>query len=437
MRKLKYILLLLIAISCTKEVEVLNPINAENVKKIAELQSQLSWLTSSLSGLQSQNQNLTNERNSLQEQLNSLQEQLTSLQSQLSTLEGTNASLESQITALEETNTSLESQIESLKIKVAELGLAVAINIGVQDGVYTQSEGGFYTIVNNDTVFDSSYSPSTKIYAVIEKGSLKKITRDLKVEIYNDPTNDVPFTQWVMRHGLGDGDTVDNFKDSIYVSNLDEIIIEYEFLGNISVYDADNFKDSIYENAISKTVKKWVKNKELTEETVPAQTFLEINKFIMENATVGTFSDSIYKNIDPFDPISLREGFILDAERNGLDISYLRDEEITLETVDWNRGAAYGSPCQTGVIQVYREQEWEPIIKPLQNSALWVMFHEMGHAALNLAHNNISGDIMCCSSEFSVENIRDKTRRMFQNIEQISYDCGFATQKGGGTIIVD
>ena len=46
MRKLKYILLLLIAISCTKEVEVLNPVNAENVKKIAELQSQLSSLTS-------------------------------------------------------------------------------------------------------------------------------------------------------------------------------------------------------------------------------------------------------------------------------------------------------------------------------------------------------------------------------------------------------
>lgn len=41
------------------------------------------------------------------------------------------------------------------------------------------------------------------------------------------------------------------------------------------------------------------------------------------------------------------------------------------------------------------------------------------------------------SSDFSLENFRDKTRRMFQNIEQISYGCGFATQKGGGTIIVD
>ena len=416
MRKLKYILLLLIAIGCTKEVEVLNPINAENVKKIAELQSQLSSLTSSLSGLQSQNQNLANERNNLVEQLSSLESQLStseetntslesqlstlqetitslgsqlsaseetnaslaslikSLESQLSTTEETTTSLESQITALEETNTSLESQIESLKIKVAELGLAVAINVGVQDGVYTQSERFYYIIVNNDTVFNSSFSPSTKIYAVIEKGVLKKITRDLNVDIYNDPSNVVPFKQWVIRHGLGDGDRADNFKDSIYVSNLDEIIIEYEFLGNTSISSAGVI--TTYENAISKTAKKWVRNKELTQETVPAQTFREINKFILENSNVGILSDSIYKNIDPFDPISLREGFILDAQRNGLDISYLRDEEITIDTVDWNYGSAYGSPCQTGVIKVYREESFEPIIYPLFSSPLRTMFHE-------------------------------------------------------------
>jgi hypothetical protein len=148
-------------------------------------------------------------------------------------------------------------------------------------------------------------------------------------------------------------------------------------------------------------------------------------------------SDSIYKNIDPFDPISLREGFILDAQRNGLDISYLRDEEITIEDVDWNSGSAYGLPCQSGKIKIYREDDWEPIIYPLQNVALWVMFHEMGHAALNLNHNAINGDIMGGNSEFGLTALREATRRMFQNIEQISYGCGFATQKGGGLIIVD
>lgn len=413
MRKLKYILLLFIAISCTKEVEVLNPINAENVKKIAELQSQLSSLTLSLSGLQSQNQNLTNERNSLQEQL-------TFLQSQLSTLE--------------ETNTSLESQIESLKIKVAELGLAVAINIGVQDGVYTLKEYSFkYKKDENDTVPSEIILPNNKIFAIIKDKKQIKTTQDESVDVYGDSSNKVKFKKWVLRYGLGDIEVQPEFKDSIYVSNIGEIITEFSYNGGTMGFGAQ-----LYDNVIIKYYYKWEKDSSIIrEQDVPAQTFLEINKFIRENSTIGTFSDSIYKNIDPFDPISLREGFILDAERNGLDISYLRDEEITLETVDWNRGSAYGSPCQTGVIEVYREQEWEPIIYPLQNSALWVMFHEMGHATLNLQHNQIQGDIMCCSSEFGLENIRDKTRRMFQNIEQISYGCGFATLKGGGTIIVD
>ena len=413
MRKLKYILLLLIAIGCTKEVEVLNPINAENVKKIAELQTQLSSLTSSLSGLQSQNQNLANERNSLQEQLSSLQ-------SQLSTLEDTNASL--------------ESQIESLNIKVAELELAVAIDIGVQDGVYTLKEYSFkYIKDENDTVPSEIWQPNNKVFAIIKDKKQIKTTQDESVDVYGDSSNKVKFKKWVLRYGLLDIEVKPEFKDSIYVSNIGEIITEFSYNGGTIGFDGQ-----LYDNVIIKYYYKWEKDISISsEEDVPAQTFLEINKFIRENSTVGTFSDSIYKNIDPFDPISLREGFILDAQRNGLDISYLRDEEITLETVDWNYGAAYGSPCQTGVIKVYREDTYEPIIYPLQNSALWVMFHEMGHSALNLAHNNISGDIMKGSSDFSLENLRDKTRRMFQNIEQISYDCGFATQKGGGTIIVD
>jgi uncharacterized coiled-coil protein SlyX len=433
MKKLKYILLLLIAISCTKEVEVLNPINAENVKKIAELQSQLSSLTSSLTGLQSQNQNLTNEKNNLLEQLSSLQ-------SQLSTLEDTNASLESQITALEETNASLESQIESLKIKVAELGLAVAINVGVQDGVYTLISW-YYLIIasNNDTIIGNGIFNTNNIstinYGLIEDGRLKKRTRDFDVDIYDDSSNKVTFKQWLFREGMMDIQTNIGFKDSIYVSNIDEIITEYQVLQSYN--QVSQGITTYIEDATAKSGSKWKLNRDLTEETVPAQTFLEINKFIRENSTVGTFSDSIYKNIDPFDPISLREGFILDAQRNGLDISYLRDEEITLETVDWNRGAAYAAPCQTGFIKISREQEWEQIIKPLSNSALWGMFHEMGHAALNLQHNQINGDIMGFVSDFSLEKLRDATRRMFQNIEQISFDCGFATQKGGGTIIVD
>ena len=33
--------------------------------------------------------------------------------------------------------------------------------------------------------------------------------------------------------------------------------------------------------------------------------------------------------------------------------------------------------------------------------------------------------------------LKEQTKRMFQNTEQISGYCGFASQKGGGGLIVD
>lgn len=415
MRKLKYILLLLVAISCTKEVEVLNPINAENVKKIEELQSQLSSLTSLISGLESQNQDLTNERNNLVEQLSSLQ---------------------SQLFASMEINSTLEAEVDSLRIKVAELELLISYEIGVKDGIYDLVNSSYFITHNNDLVYGSDKldtdNTSELNYGVIENGILKKRTFNLSIDINN--SNKIDFKQWRLGYGITNIETKAEFKDTIYVSGVDEIIIEFQFKSDAIIND-DLFEDALINEAF-----KFKLNRGLSEADVPAQTFLEINNFITKNATNGTFEDPIYKNIDVFDPISLREGFILDAQRNGLDISYLRDENISIQTVDWGNGAAYGSPCRSGVIELYLENDWEPVIDPLQNIVLLVMFHEMGHAALNLDHNTINEDIMYPSismKNLSLVDIREKTRRMFQNIEQVSFDCGFATQKGGGKLIVN
>ena len=415
MRKLKYILLLLIAISCTKEVEVLNPINAENVKKIEELQSQLSSLTSLISGLESQNQDLTNERNNLVEQLSSLQ---------------------SQLSASMEINSTLEAEVDSLRIKVAELELLISYEIGVKDGIYDLVNSSYFITHNNDLVYGSDKldtdNTSELNYGVIENGILKKRTFNLSIDINN--SNKIDFKQWRLGYGITNIETKAEFKDTIYVSGVDEIIIEFQFKSDAII------NDDLFEDALIKEAFKLKLNRGLSEADVPAQTFLEINNFITKNAINGTFEDPIYKNIDVFDPISLREGFILDAQRNGLDISYLRDENISIQTVDWGNGAAYGSPCRSGVIELYLENDWEPVIDPLQNIVLLVMFHEMGHAALNLDHNTINEDIMYPSismKNLSLVDIREKTRRMFQNIEQVSFDCGFATQKGGGKLIVN
>ena len=68
----------------------------------------------------------------------------------------------------------------------------------------------------------------------------------------------------------------------------------------------------------------------------------------------------------------------------------------------------------------------------------------MGYAALNLDHSNVNGDLMWGSGSVAVESssdllaitdpltrFREQTKRMFQNTEQISWSCGFSSQKGG------
>ena len=45
-----------------------------------------------------------------------------------------------------------------------------------------------------------------------------------------------------------------------------------------------------------------------------------------------------------YDLSSIKNAFILDAKRNGLDISYLYDEELIFEVVDWNTGYAMEHP---------------------------------------------------------------------------------------------
>ena len=70
MKKLVLLLGCFILFTCTTEVEVEveNPINSENVKRISELETLLASLNSTLS--QSENQNLLKEVNDLKEQLN-------------------------------------------------------------------------------------------------------------------------------------------------------------------------------------------------------------------------------------------------------------------------------------------------------------------------------------------------------------------------------
>ena len=149
------------------------------------------------------------------------------------------------------------------------------------------------------------------------------------------------------------------------------------------------------------------------------------------------------RKIDPYNYESIKEAFILDAKRNGLDISYIRNETLIIDVVDWNYGQAYAATCQTGKIKLSWEDNYDVLHDPQgQERYLKTMWHELGHGVLNLKHNSINTDIMYSSPRgngsiiYDLDEFRESSRRMFQNIGQIPYDCGFAV-KNYNTLLID
>ena len=123
------ILLFIIFIGCSKDVEVENPINAQNVQKIAQLQEQLNTITSSLQTSLLQNESILSENEELQNQIESIQAQLVSTEGELESSEGQIAALLEQITVLQST--------------VNVFLLAEAMGLGVQDGNYIEAKKRF------------------------------------------------------------------------------------------------------------------------------------------------------------------------------------------------------------------------------------------------------------------------------------------------------
>ena len=420
MKKLILILGCFILFTCTTEVEVENPINSENVKRISELETLLANLNSTLSQSENQNQNLLKEVNDLKEQLN---QALSSIDSS-------------------------EKTIDSLNIKIEELGLAVALSMGVQDGVYIYESEKQYRINKNTNDTLGTYDTEkfkryyTDRYVVIEDGKIKRISQDLKIDIDEDP--DLEFLSNWRSPALMALDLELNYRESLFVTGIGKIE------SFIQKHSFSSYNGILSKDIDVNTYTKWKLVENLTEETAPPKTTPEINEWILENVNVGILADSIYKNLNPYDPESLKEGFILDAERNGLDISYLRNESLIIYNADFNYGAAYGHPCESS-IRIGLEDGHKDVIYPKNlrpgTTALFIMYHEMGHSALNLMHSDFDSDIMVgegSAREASyldtildpLTKFRESTRRMFQNIEQKQADCGFATQRGEKDLII-
>ena len=173
----------------------------------------------------------------------------------------------------------------------------------------------------------------------------------------------------------------------------------------------------------------------------------------------GFYADPVYKNIDFDRPYSIVEAFVSDAARNNVDLSYALSQEfifsVGLDVVqdlfgvhDFTYDAVALGPCNDSLIHINYYSYFEnKILTENGWGDLLVFYHELGHDILNLEHNCFSGggmtDIMSfgfdCMNisqpsevpigyfendvDNSVEYFRNIARRMFQEIDQITYNC--------------
>jgi hypothetical protein len=108
------------------------------------------------------------------------------------------------------------------------------------------------------------------------------------------------------------------------------------------------------------------------------------------------WGDEVYKDIDWNDPVSYVMAFLKDAERHGVDLSFVDTESIIAEVVDnlpsnntLFTAASYASNDKTKVDIKFSKSHWDSFSYFNKNNKRIVsMWHELGHDILQLEHNN-------------------------------------------------
>ena len=117
---------------------------------------------------------------------------------------------------------------------------------------------------------------------------------------------------------------------------------------------------------------------------------------------IGFYADPIYSQIDPYNLSSYLDVFILDAERHGIDISYVKNHCYNIELVDFNfpnppAALTYASCVDTQVRVELNKSYWENQIQIPENHpqgfykdpfihGFHVIWHELGHDIFRLKH---------------------------------------------------
>ena len=109
----------------------------------------------------------------------------------------------------------------------------------------------------------------------------------------------------------------------------------------------------------------------------------------------GFWSDPVYSQIDPLVPESYVRAFLADAERHGLDLSFVDVNQILIEFREEGTAGASHLSCvdDERVHLSYTTAFWKSTSYfDIQNERLTVMYHELGHDILNSGHPS-TGDM--------------------------------------------
>lgn len=119
----------------------------------------------------------------------------------------------------------------------------------------------------------------------------------------------------------------------------------------------------------------------------------------------GFWSDPVYSEIDPLVPESYVIAFIKDAERHGVDLSFidLNKIEVTFRE-EGTAGSSHLSCYDDDRVKIsYLKSFWDSAsYYDLYNERITVMWHELGHDLLNSSHP-VEGDLNQIMNQLLVE----------------------------------
>ena len=120
-----------------------------------------------------------------------------------------------------------------------------------------------------------------------------------------------------------------------------------------------------------------------------------LSKINPDYSGIGFFADSIYSQIDPDNLYSYLDVFIQDAQRNGLDLSYVYEGCYKIELVTPAAGETYAARAhrmcyEEEVLISISEDSWKNQVGYDNSyptaSGFHLLYHELGHDILNLNH---------------------------------------------------